>query len=67
MILWVSKRIPKLEDYAPRDVIGVDIIEERSTGIGRAERFMVLAGTPTEEILLTKIPSLEEERHTEQD
>ena len=43
MILWVSKRIPKLEDYAPRDVIGVDIIEERSTGIGRAERFMVLA------------------------
>ena len=39
----MSKRIPKLEDYAPRDVIGVDIIEERSTGIGRAERFMVLA------------------------
>jgi len=55
MVLWVSKRIPKPESYTPRDVIGVDINEEKivygdenineekSTGIGRAEKFKVLA------------------------
>jgi len=55
MVLWVSKRIPKPESYIPRDVVGVDvneenivygdesINEEKSTGIGRAERFKVLA------------------------
>jgi len=55
MVLWVSKRIPKPESYTPRDVIGVDVNEEKivygdevinvekSTGIGRAERFKVLA------------------------
>jgi hypothetical protein len=55
MVLWVSKRIPKPESYTPRDVVGVDVNEEkivygdesinveRSTGIGRAERFKVLA------------------------
>jgi len=55
MVLWVSKRIPKPESYTPRDVIGVDIneekivygdeviSEEKSTGISRAEKFKVLA------------------------
>jgi len=55
MVLWVSKRIPKPESYTPRDVVGVDvneekivygdevINEEKSTGIGRAEKFKVLA------------------------
>jgi len=55
MVLWVSKKIPKPESYTPRDVIGVDINEEKivygdenineekSTGIGRAEKFKVLA------------------------
>jgi len=54
MVLWVSKKIPKPESYTPRDVIGVDINEEKivygdesinvekSTEIGRAERFKVL-------------------------
>jgi hypothetical protein len=51
----MSKRIPKPESYTPRDVIGVNIKEEKvvygdesinvekNTGIGRAERFKVLA------------------------
>ena len=51
----MSKRIPKPESYTPRDVIGVDVNEEKvvygdesinvekNTGIGRAERFKVLA------------------------
>jgi IS605 OrfB family transposase len=51
----MSKRIPKSESYTPRDVIGVNIKEEKvvygdesinvekNTGIGRAERFKVLA------------------------
>jgi len=55
MVLWISKRIPKPESYTPRDVIGVDvneekivygdesINEEKSTGISRAEKFKVLA------------------------
>jgi len=55
MVLWVSKRVPKPESYIPRDVIGVDvneekivygdeiINEEKSTEISRAERFKVLA------------------------
>ena len=53
-MLWVSKKIPKPESYTPRDVIGVDINEEKivygdesinvekSTEIGRAEKFKVL-------------------------
>mgnify|MGYP003872906301 CR=1 FL=1 len=55
MMLWISKRIPKPESYAPRDVIGVDINEEKivygdevineekDTKISRAEKFKVLA------------------------
>jgi len=55
MVLWVSKRVPKPESYTPRDVVGVDINEEKivygdevineekGTGISRAERFKVLA------------------------
>jgi len=55
MVLWVSKRIPKPKSYTPRDVIGVDVNEEKivygdesinvekSTGISRTERFKVLA------------------------
>ena len=51
----MSKRVPKPESYTPRDVVGVDvneekivygdkvINEEKSTGIGKAERFKVLA------------------------
>jgi len=55
MMLWISKRIPKPESYTPRDVIGVDvneekivygdevINEEKSTKISRAEKFKLLA------------------------
>jgi len=55
MVLWVSKRVPKPKSYTPRDVVGVDVNEEKivygdevinvekSTEIGRAERFKVLA------------------------
>jgi len=55
MMLWISKRIPKPETYTPRDVIGVDvneekivygdevINEEKDTKISRAEKFRVLA------------------------
>jgi len=55
MVLWVSKMIPKPESYTPRDVIGVDvneekivygdevINEEKGTKISRAERFKLLA------------------------
>ena len=55
MMLWISKRIPKPESYTPRDVIGVDvneekivygdevINEEKGTKISRAEKFKVLA------------------------
>ena len=70
MVLWVSKRIPKPESYTPRDVIGVDINEEKivygdevinvekSTGIGRAERFKVLAELLQKKHPLTKISCL---------
>ena len=55
MMLWISKKIPKPESYTPKDVIGVDVNEEKivygdesinvekSTEISRAEKFKVLA------------------------
>jgi len=55
MVLRISKRIPKPETYTPRDVIGVDvneekivygdevINEEKGTKISRAEKFKLLA------------------------
>ena len=80
MVLWVSKRIPKPESYTPRDVIGVDINEEKivygdevinvekSTGIGRAERFKVLAELLQKKHPLTKISCLKaQEGYTKQD
>jgi len=55
MILWISKKAPKLKPYKPRDVIAVDINErnivygddeinkERDTKIGEAHRWKLLA------------------------
>jgi IS605 OrfB family transposase len=55
MILWISKKAPKLKPYKPRDVIAVDINErnivygddeinkERDTEIGEAHRWKLLA------------------------
>jgi len=55
MILWISKKIPKPKKYAPIDVIGVDINEqkivygdeiiniEKDTAIDRAYRYIKLA------------------------
>jgi len=55
MILWISKKAPKLKPYKPRDVIAVDvnerkivygddkIIKERDTEIDEAHRWKLLA------------------------
>jgi hypothetical protein len=50
MMLWISKKVPKLKPYQPRDVIAVDINEKKmvygddeinkeiDTGVDRAYR-----------------------------
>jgi IS605 OrfB family transposase len=55
MILWISKKVPKLKPYQPRDVIAVDanerkivygdhvINKERDTEVDRAHRWKKLA------------------------
>ena len=55
MILWISKRIPRPEQYKPRDVIAIDINERKiaygddkinkdiDTAVDRAYRWKVLA------------------------
>ena len=80
MMLWISKKIPKLESYTPKDVIGVDVNEgkivyggetinsERNTKVDRAERFKVLAELLQKKHPLTKISCLKaQEGYTKQD
>jgi len=55
MVLWISKRIPRPEQYKPRDVIAIDINERKivygnheinkdiGTAVGRAYKWKVLA------------------------
>jgi len=55
MMLWISKKVPKLKPYKPRDVIAIDVNErkivygddkinkERDTKIGEAHRWKKLA------------------------
>jgi transposase len=55
MMLWISKKMPKLKPYQPRDVIAVDanerkivygnhvINKERDTEVDRAHRWKLLA------------------------
>jgi len=74
MMLWISKRIPKPKPYQPRDVIAVDanerkivygdhvINEERDTEIDEAHRWEKACRGSPEEILLHKIPCMEEEK-----
>jgi putative transposase len=67
MILWISKKVPKLKPYQPRDVIAVDINErkivygddeinkERDTGVDRAHRWKLLAESLRRDIPLQGI------------
>jgi hypothetical protein len=67
MILWISKKVPKLKPYQPRDVIAVDanerkivygdhvINKERDTEVDRAHRWKKLAGISRKSIPLQGI------------
>jgi IS605 OrfB family transposase len=69
MILWISKRIPKLEPYKPRDAIAVDINEKkivygddrinkkRDTEIDTAHRWKKLAEDLQKRYSSTRYPA----------
>jgi IS605 OrfB family transposase len=69
MILWISKKMPKLKPYQPRDVIAVDanerkmvygdhvINKERDTGVDRAHRFKLHAESLQEKYSSPRYPA----------
>jgi hypothetical protein len=70
MILWISKKVPKLKPYQPRDVIAVDanerkivygdhvINKERDTEVDRAHRWKKLAESFQKKYSSPRYPAL---------